>query len=199
MNTPADDVEYCNLPQALLWIAEGREPIHDDEFVALFPPGLPAHSAPYDRLILALRRGEIHARGVLVHMVEELLSEGELTPSHCLVASNGFGLEASSSDDVHYACVWLKSRLVLERLVRRLDDQVTPARNAWTSQNINWPESYLDLGRFVEPDLPDQLGLKESARQWQRLTLIQVSVTDLKATFPRAQACPAALTGEAGH
>jgi hypothetical protein len=76
-----------------------------------------------------------------------------------------------------------------------LDDQFTPAPDEWTSQNTNWRESYLDLGSVVERELPDTLDLKQCARQWQRVILIQIKVSELKATFPRPQAYPAAFSG----
>jgi hypothetical protein len=91
------ELEYCNLAQALLWVHEAKEPIVDGDFEALLPPRLPADPAPCDALILALRNGKIHARGILVHLVEDVLSERELTPSGFV---GGFRFEGDSGADV---------------------------------------------------------------------------------------------------
>jgi hypothetical protein len=188
MPKPSSEPEYCNLAQALLWVHEGKEPIAEGDFESLLPPQLPTDAAPRDALILALRGREIHGRGTLVHMVEDVLSERELTPSRFL---GDCDLESGAAD-VHEPGVGLKSKVVAQRLVCRLDDQFTPAPDEWTSQNINWRESYLDLGGLVEQDLPHSLDLKQCARQWQRVIFIQVRVSDLRATFPQPHACSAA-------
>jgi hypothetical protein len=71
------EVEWCNLAQALLWIHERREPVSEEDFRAL-QSDLPNNSRPYNALLLALRNGEIHARGLLVHMVEDVDPEHEM-------------------------------------------------------------------------------------------------------------------------